>query len=259
MRRMLLALLGGVLGSAAPAQVVPLQSMDPHAHATFEVATIRPSDPDDKNAGFHTMGQRIFVENERMSDILAAAFDVHKQQLMNLPGWCNSARFDIHGMADHPGITGSHQQQEMLRSLLQERLGLRIHHENRQLAHFTLHAPTGAAKLPVAKPHDSDLPDQTGTGSAGKWDWRFTNNSMDDFAAFLRGFVDRPVVNDTGVAGKFDFQLAWAREDAPAAADTGSLPNLLTALREQLGLRLEGEKGATDTIVIDHLERPSPD
>lgn len=256
---MLLALLGGVLASAAPAQVVPLQSMDPHAHATFEVATIRPSDPDDKNVGFHTSGQRIFVENERMSDILAAAFDVHKQQLMNLPDWCNSVRFDVRGVAEQPGIPGWHQYQEMLRTLLEQRLTLRLHHENRQLSHFTLRAPAGALKLSAAKPQQFDLPDQTGTGSAGKQEWRMTNNSMGDFAGFLRGFVDRPVVDETGLTGKYDFQLRWAREDAAAGADTGSLPGLLTALREQLGLHLESEKGPTDTLVIDHLDRPSPD
>lgn len=256
---MVLALLGATLALAAPAQTVPLQSMDPHAHAAFEVATIRPSDPDDKNAGFHTVGQRIFVENERMSDILAAAYDVHKQQLVNLPDWCNSVRFDIHGMADHPGIPGWHQQQEMLRTLLEQRLALRLHHEKRQLPHFTLRAPSGAAKLAAAKPQEFDLPDQTGTGSAGKQEWRLTNNSMGDLAGFLRGFVDRPVVDETDLTGKYDFQLNWAREDVPAGADTGALPGLLTALREQLGLRLESEKDATDTLVIDHLERPSAD
>ncbi len=255
----ILILLGAALAQAAPAQTVALQLMDSHVHPAFEVATIRPSDPEDQSSGFHSEGQRIFVENERMSDILAVAFNVHKQQLINLPDWCTSARLDIHGYGDHPGIPSWPQQQEMLRSLLQQRLGLRLHHENRDLAHATLRAPAGAAKLTAAKPQEYDLPDQTGNGSGGKQDWRITNNSMADFAGFLRNFVDQPMVDQTGLTGKYDFKLAWAREDAAPGADTGSLPGLVTALREQFGLRLDREKGPMDILVIDHLDRPSPD
>ena len=76
---------------------------------------------------------------------------------------------------------------------------------------------------------------------------------MGMFAAQLAGRVlDRPVVDRTGIAGEFDITLEWAFDQG---ADNG--PSIGTALQEQLGLRLEAQKGAVEVLVVDHVERPS--
>lgn len=234
--------------------------MDPAAHPKYEVATIKQVEPDANSSGFTVDGKDAYVRNKSMSDIVAWAFNVHKKQIVNMPDWFDSERFDIRGVADTPGSPSWPQFQEMLRALLQERLNLRMHHETRDLSRFVMRVGRGGVKLSPTTykgKNGIDHSDQTGNGSAGKQEWKMRNNSMDEFAGFLRGFLDRPVVNETGVKGKYDFSLNWAREDAPANADTGGLPGLLTALQEQLGLKVEADKGPTDVIVMDHVEKPS--
>jgi uncharacterized protein (TIGR03435 family) len=69
--------------------------------------------------------------------------------------------------------------------------------------------------------------------------------------------LDRPVVDETGLNGKYDFTLKWLRQDAPAAAEGDSnLSPLFTAIQEQLGLKVEPSKGEVEMMAIDHIERP---
>ena len=78
---------------------------------------------------------------------------------------------------------------------------------------------------------------------------------MDDFADGLHYFVDKPVVNQTGLPGRFDFTLQWSSGMAPA---TGSeVPGMFTAMQEQLGLKLEATKAPVEVLVVDAVERPS--
>ena len=89
---------------------------------------------------------------------------------------------------------------------------------------------------------------------------------MDDFVAVLqRAILDRPVVNKTGLAGKFDFDLEWAPDETqfggevPVAPAEAASPPLFTAMQEQIGLRLTATKGPVAALVIDRAERPSVD
>jgi uncharacterized protein (TIGR03435 family) len=99
-------------------------------------------------------------------------------------------------------------------------------------------------------------------------DLRETGNkiTMDMLGQFLRQSVDRTVVDRTGLSGVFDFTLEFAPELGPgsqpsttaSASDPSTLPAIFTALQEQLGLKLETQKGPVDVIVIDHVQEPSP-
>lgn len=93
------------------------------------------------------------------------------------------------------------------------------------------------------------------------------NATMADFAGFLqRGVLDRPVIDQTGLTGRFDFGLLWRPEvpagaagtnPAPSPSDGDGLPDIFTAIQQQLGLKLEAMKTPIDVIVIDHLEKPA--
>lgn len=86
---------------------------------------------------------------------------------------------------------------------------------------------------------------------------------MDQFAYKLSRLLQRPVVNNTGLAGNFDFKLEWAPDLGPSAPDSQPAndspgPSIFSAIQEQLGLRLAAAKGPVDMLLIDHAEQPSP-
>lgn len=256
MKHFLLATLLACSLVSAHAQTEDVKLMDPKAHPKFEVATIKFADPDAKGSGFSVSGKNIMIRNKPMSDIISVAFNVHKSQIINMPDWADQ-RFDIRGYPDTPGAPSWAQYQEMVHSLLEERFGLRVHNDTRDMARVTMQVGRGGIKFKPTTYTGIDLPDQTGNGTAGTQEWRMTNDTMDDFAGFLRNFLNHPVINQTGLTGKYDFTLNWAREDAQPNADTKGLPGLITALQEQLGLKVESSKGPTDVIVIDHIEKAS--
>jgi uncharacterized protein (TIGR03435 family) len=230
--------------------------MAKEAHPSYEVATIKPTDPDDGSAGFHTMGHQIFIENETMNTLITFAYGVHPKQIVNTPDWFSKDRFDIKGVPDIEGQPSLQQQQEMLQKLLNERFGLKFHREKRDLSIFAITVAKGGSKLALSKSDPGSLLDQTGSNNGAQQTWKFTNNSMADFAQMLGYFLDRPVVNETALKGKFDFSLAWTVDGSPNN-DPKAPPGLFTAIQEQLGLKVEGKQGSADVLVIDHAERPS--
>lgn len=146
----------------------------------------------------------------------------------------------------------------MVGKLLAERFHLQFQRGQREMPRFTLTVAKGGAKIAATKSAPEDgLPDQTGDIDAGHVFWRFTNNSMADFAEFLQGVLSRPVVDQTGLKGKFDFKLQWTT-DPEAAADPAAAPGFLTAIQEQAGLKVEPSRGEVEVLAITHAEQPSP-
>jgi len=88
-------------------------------------------------------------------------------------------------------------------------------------------------------------------------DMRFKNMSMEDFALCMQFFVDRPIMDQTGLAGRYDFNLRWSFEEMEASSNPNAAPGLFTAVQEQLGLKLEAVRAPADVVVIDKVERPS--
>ena len=116
---------------------------------------------------------------------------------------------------------------------------------------YSLVVAKGGAKL-TAHTGEGDSSNRINNGS-GKASVNSTNVSMASFAGILAGRLDRVVIDDTGLKGGYDLKLEWAPNPAPDSAE----PSLFTALREQLGLKLESAKGPVEIIVIDNIERPS--
>lgn len=228
------------------------------AHPAFEVATIKHSDPDDGSRGFHSSGRNLFMENETMNDLISFAYGVHVKQIVDAPAWFGSERFDIKGFPDTDGVPDLAQYREMVSKLLAERFHLQFQREQREMPRFTVTVAKGGPKIAPTKSAPEDgLPDQTGNIDGGHVFWRFTNNSMSEFAEFLQSSVlDRPVVDQTGLKGKFDFKLEWTT-NPDAVTDPAAAPGFLTALQEQAGLKVETSKGEVPVLAITHAEQPS--
>src|SRR5215469_6509172 len=189
------------------------EHMAKDAHPAFEVAAIKRSDPDDRTHRFEIHGHRIVIENQTVQTMIEMSYGVHARQIVNAPPWTESERFDIQGVPDVEGVPSVAQFQELVKKLLQERFGLKFHAEKRGMARYTLAVSKG------------------------------------DLAKQLQGELDRPVVDETGLKGRYDFTLKWLRADAPVAAEgdaDAALPVLFTALQEQAGLKVEPSKGEVE-------------
>jgi uncharacterized protein (TIGR03435 family) len=247
------AMLVALTGAFGQEQEVAPMAKD--AHPSFEVATIKPSDPVDQSSGFHTSGHRLFYENEPMEQLIAFAYGVHAKQIVGAPEWFSKDRYDIKGVPDVEGQPNQEQQQEMLRKLLAERFGLKFHREKRELSIFAVTVAKGGPKMKANTSDPNGLPDQTGSNNGAEQMWRFTNNSTADFASMMQYFLDRPVIDQTELKGRYDFMLQWTT-DATLNNDPKAPPGLFTAVQEQIGLKITPTKGAAEVLVIDHAERP---
>jgi uncharacterized protein (TIGR03435 family) len=98
--------------------------------------------------------------------------------------------------------------------------------------------------------------DQQNSAANGRDVENLKNASMPDLAEILQFRVSRPVVDQTGLKGRYDFKLQWTIDEA-RSTDADAPPGLFTAIQEQIGLKLEAVKAPADVLVIDHVERPS--
>ena len=234
--------------------VAPEAPMPADAHPSFEIATIKPSHPDDTKGGFQIGGHRLLIQNQTVNDLISFAYTIHQKQIVAGPPWLETERFDIVGQADVEGYANLHQIQEMLQKLLASRFNLKFHQEKRELPIFAITVAKGGPKLTRHTEASNGLPTQSGSPSSGGR--KFSNNTMSDFALGMQSFLDRPVVDQTGLAGRYDFVLTWSPDDATADSPNPA-PGLFTAIHEQLGLKLEPIKGPADVYVIDNVDKPS--
>jgi uncharacterized protein (TIGR03435 family) len=241
----------------APPDATPVKPMAIDAHPSFAVATIKLHDPASQHQGFDAKGERVTALDQSVASIMMFAYGIHPSQIVGAPDWVSQVRYDVEGKTDTPGEPGLRQQQEMLQKLLADRFGLRFGRDKRELLVYTIQIAKGGPKLKPAAEPDAE-PDQDGSGHGTEADLGFTSFSMQDLAMGLQFFVhDRPVVDQTGLAGRYDFKLRYTYDEAHAT-DPDAPPGLFTAIQEQLGLKLDPVKAPIDVFVIDHVERPSP-
>jgi uncharacterized protein (TIGR03435 family) len=231
-----------------------VKKMAADAVPQFEVAIIKRTDPNWRGSGFHDEGRRIFCDNKTLDEIVAFAYGVHATQIVGAPGWAGTDKYDVNGVSDVEGNPDLKQMQGMYRKLLAERFKLTFHREKKELSAYAIRAAKGGAKL------TKSAGDPNGLGSDASGDpsgMKFTDTSMEEFVLVMQLFaLDKPVVDQTGLMGRYDFLLKWSPDEAQSS-DLNAPPGLFTAIQEQLGLKLEGVKAPVDVIVIDHVERPS--
>jgi uncharacterized protein (TIGR03435 family) len=232
----------------------PVQ-MAKDAHPTFEVVTIKLSDPDSHRQGIGYHGHKVDATGQTLKSLMMFAYGVHGKQIVDEPAWAASDKYDIAGVADVPGEPNLKQMQEMYQKLFAERFGLQLRHEKRDMSYFAITVAKGGVKIAKAKDGDDASPDQTGKGH-GYMEMRYTANLLSDFALGMNYFTDRPVVDETGLPGRYDFTLKWMPNTTVESSDS-QVPGLVTAMQEQLGLKLEGKKGPVDVLAVQKVERPS--
>ncbi len=231
----------------------PLEPMATDAKPVFSVATIKPSVPGRQSkmiAGLN--GRHILMRNTNLSDLIAFAYQLDAKQIVGAPTGSDDRPYDIDGVADVDGRPDVMQMQLMFQELLASRFKLVFHRERRNLPVYAILVAKGGPKLIKSASAASDYTEfSSNTGEI-----RITNKSMAEIAGLMRFVVDRPVVDQTGLAGRFDFVLKWT-PDGAETSDPNAPPELFTAIQEQLGLKLEPVKAPVDVLVIDHVERPS--
>ncbi len=261
----LVMILGGVLRAQSrqgtTEKVLP---MAPNADPSFEVATIKPTNPDHP-ADALPLGHRIVFPGTTVRFLLAFIYDVHDKQIVGAPDWIASEKFDFDGVANAPGTPSLQQIQIMFQKLFADRLLLSFHHEKREMPTYILTVAKGGPKLNVSPDDPTGYHSLLGMPQRGM---QGHNLTMKDFASRLQsGILDRPVVDQTNLPGKYDFLLKWTPDETqfnqvgarmPPSSDAADAPpGLFTAIQEQLGLKLAPAKAFADVLVIDHVQRPS--
>jgi uncharacterized protein (TIGR03435 family) len=221
----------------------------------IEVSTVKPSDPSTPGETFAFRGRHFVTTNTDVSDLIRFAYGLNSTQLQGGPAWLTKDKFDLDVLPDLDGIPSDAQMRGMTRELLEDRFQLRFHREKKELPVYALTVAKGGPKLTSTKVEASDHTDFYG------WRGHFVvrNGTMQAFAEGLaRGWTDRPVDDQTGLTGRYDFTLQWTPDDAsPTAPDAP--PGFYTAFQEQLGLKLTPARGPVDVLVVDSIQRPSND
>jgi uncharacterized protein (TIGR03435 family) len=259
--RALATILIAVLGASG--QAPPRPRFD-----AFEVATIKPTDPNPNGRWIRMQSANRFqAHNHAVRTLIAAAYDLSPQAISGGPAWVDSDRWDI--LAKTPGEVrpNLNEQMAMLRRLLSERFQLTFHREPRELSIYTLSIAKGGPKLKES----TFAPDATPEGppplifalsaAGARLPARYA--TMAEFASVLqRSPLDRPVIDQTGLSGRYDFDLEFAPDErlwggSVPRPDKSDQPDLFRAIQDQLGLRLEATRGPVDALIIDRIARPS--
>ena len=293
---MAIALVAGALATAtALAQTEPSSE-----RPKFEVASVRPNTSGDNKVGIDIQpGGRATAVNAPLMMIIRSAYRLQEFQLVGAPDWVLSARYDITAKADRefpPPVPGGEisPAQLMFQSLLEERFKLTVHRETRELPMYALVVARPDGRLgPQLTPSTLDCAAinaarRSGTPPSppkpgerplcgiriGFGQLTGTGFPLTNLASSLVQFVQRSVVDRTGLSGHYDFDLKWTPDQLPPRpagmpADQRirvngveidpNGPSIFTAVQEQLGLKLDAQRGPVEVLVIDHIERPTPD
>ena len=259
------------------------------AHPEFEVASIKLSAGGLVSLGTKSPGT-FFAANHSVAGLLMAAYGVRAFQIQDGPGhgWIRSVKYDV--LAKYKAdSTGNGQSTEkewadidiMLQALLEDRFQMKVHRETKTLPVYALTVAKSGLKLHpancITQPAAGEKPlniCESRYGNKGlnrTLDWTGTN--MADLTRFaLPNIMGRTVIDKTGLQGSFDIHLEWTPDQAtegitgsqspgnpggPAPLGDATAISIFTAFQEQLGLKLESDKGPVEVIVIDHVERPS--
>lgn len=257
----------------------------------FEVASIKRNVSGSLGERFNPLpGGRLIIENVPLRLLIQNAYDVFPFQVSAGPGWIDSDRYDVDAKADGnpsiPEMIGP-----MLAGLLEDRFRLKVHRETKQSPVYTLTVAKGGLKLPESKaecwvehdvngrPSPPPTPGDPPLPPCGRVMGRLSPSgallegrsaSVGSLIFTLSHLLNRTIIDKTGFAGTFDIHLEFALDQAlggigtpggpsapPEVAANVSKPSIFTALQEQLGLKLESDRGAVEILVIDHVEKPS--
>jgi uncharacterized protein (TIGR03435 family) len=255
------------------------------ATMTFDVASVRENKGADLNAGITMSGQFVLhttnlrLINWRIESLISYAYGVNEYQILGAPKWPWPTVFVIEAKSDSDAdakmaaLTKEQQlaeQRHMLQALLEDRFKLKAHWETKEGDIYNMVVAKGGPKLGAEgsmPPSAQELKNfgdhpvlplyQRNDGRG--YDFIAHGCSMEQVVGMLSAQFGRPVIDKTGLAGKYDFVLKYKGrfdQDRPAD-DLDPMPPMDRALQEQLGLKVEAAKGPAKVLIIDHIEKPS--
>jgi uncharacterized protein (TIGR03435 family) len=259
--------------SVAGTPAIPHGADAAAAVPVFDVAAIRQNNSD------HTARSHIYSSpndgqfkaiNVPLKMLLQFAFGLPETRILGGPEWLNTLKFDVEAKADSSvderlrGLSSSEGKllkQKMVQALLADRFKLVHHEETRELPVYALVVAKGGPKLQEAKSQGTTI-----DAWNGKIEVQGGSNSVELLAEELAKKVGRVVLDKTGIQGRYDITLTWTPDDAAgsgfsgaggnsSASDAG--PSIFTAIQEQLGLKLESQKGPVQVLIIDSIAMPS--
>jgi uncharacterized protein (TIGR03435 family) len=227
----------------------------------FEVASVRKNISGSRPWLVPPVGGRFTATNVTLRLLVGVGWS---QKVSGGPSWVVTDGYDVSAVAPDPNVSRD-DFSIMMQNLLKDRFALRVHTETHEARVYVLLPAKNGMKLPDARPepciYGRRVPDanaQSGCAAMDVTPESIMNEkvSMQWFASVLAGVLGQPVLDRTGFTGSFKVHLEFA--PVSPGGDTGSTtPSIFTALEEQLGLRLESQKGSEEVLVIDHVERPS--
>ena len=261
------------------------------AHAPkyeYEVASIRPYKSDRNSAYLTPTPDGLTGANVSLRWLIQEAYGVRNYQISGPPDTIETQTYEIDAKMDGAVADAVQKlsrddqesaRQQMLQVLLADRFKLKVHRETKELPVFLLTVAKNGPKFKEATPgetYPNGFKGPDGRGGAGfvqtvggRLGITTTAQAvqMPSLATMLSNSLERPVLDKTDLKGNYDFVVRWSAERLTAANDTGSgiasmpdslAPPIFTAIQEQLGLKLVSGKGLVEIIVIDHVERPTP-
>jgi uncharacterized protein (TIGR03435 family) len=259
----------------------------------FEVASVKPAAPDQRGIAIRPGANGgLNINNMPLKELITFAWRLQPYQVSGGPSWIESARYDITTTPDHK--PKDDEIILMLQSLLEDRFQLKTHRETKELPIYALVLANKEGKLgpeltetkeggctpfdpnkPPPPPSDPNKPPVLGCGGMfiGMSFLNGAGTEIARIAPVLSRMLGRTVVDKTGLTAKYDMHLHWTPDPsqamqgpfgggppppgAPQPQFDPNGPSIFTALQEQLGLKLESQKGPVDMLVIDHVEKPS--
>ncbi len=266
------------IGVSGPSRVAAQQS-PPAASAekqpSFEVVSIKPSQPDDQRHSWNSSIDRVAIENYTLRRMIRRAYGLKSDsQVVGGPDWLDKQAYDISAKVDDAEVAkmrkmgGPELNEEfglLLQSLLAERFQVKVSRGKRDVPVYALLVDKSGAKLtPSTAPLEA-----VGTKAERNHSLSTTNGHMTAIAISMDSLADdlttmpesgdRVVLNRTGLSGDFDFKLDWAEDRGDGVPPDSPYPGLFTALQEQLGLKLESQKGSVEVVIVDAATRPTLD
>jgi uncharacterized protein (TIGR03435 family) len=272
------------------AQSQPQSTVD--SKFVYEVASIKPNKPEGDAVRTRMMitPDSLSATGGTLQMLIESAYGIQDHQISGAPDWLQSERFDIEAKMDSAVADEIRKldpdqrmaaRQHMLQALLADRFKLTIHRETKELPVYALVVAKNGPKLQEAKPdatYPNGIKGPDGVGRAGMMrmgmgELTAQGVPLANLLGSLSRQLGRKVVDKTGLTGKYDFMLHWTPDESQgpmfkgtdggpqgsnaAAPPESSGPSIFTAIQEQLGLKLESQKGPVEMIVIDHVEKPS--
>jgi len=274
------------LAQAPAPPVAPTPPIATPAAATlaFDAISIHPTKPGMTTTSNGVTINRMFTQdtpdgyhvgNGTLKFLIMDAYGVKWDSIVGGPDWIEINGYDIDAKvtpaadAPPPKLTKA-QRKQMIQSLLADRFKLVVHNETKDAPIYELQIAKSGSKLPESTPNDGFAKGIKGPDGnsvpigypmlLGRGRLFGQAVSIDSLIDYLKQELKRPVVDKTGLTGKYNLSLEWTPDSMTASdSPTGaSGPSLFTAVQEQLGLKLTSTRGPVKTLVIDHVEPPSP-